>query len=130
MQTWPDLQIVQVVKKRTKGRIASINRRLVHGAQHAAEAILFRSQADIGRFNTAYVERFNATIRTWMPAASRRSRTQAARRRRLEAALFWTVAVYNFCRIHQSIQTAPAVAAAIIDEPWSIDQLLRFRFQQ
>lgn len=123
----PQLHLVQVVKQRAKGRIVAIERRLVHGPLATAEAILFASQTQIGRFNTAYVERFNATIRTWVPAATRRSRTPAAHKRRLEAALFWTIGLYNFCRIHDSIDTAPAVALGLIDSPWSIDQLIRFR---
>jgi len=125
--TWPDLHIVQVIKRRTGRRLVSIERRLVHGLRSSAESMVFASQGDIGLFNTAYVERLNATIRTWMPAATRRSRTPAARHRRLDAAFFWMAAVYNFCHIHDSIQTAPAVAAGITDSPWSIDQLLRFR---
>lgn len=124
---WPQLQLVQVVKQRLKGRIVSVERRLVHGSQAAAEAIVFASQVDLGCFNTAYVERLNASIRTWLPAATRRSRTPAAKHCRLDAALFWTIGVYNFCRLHRSIHTAPAVAAGIIDAPWSIDQLIRFR---
>ncbi len=124
---WPELHIVQVIKRRVAKQIVSVERRLAHGLQAAAEDILFASQSDIGRFNTAYVERLNATIRTWVRATTRRSRTPAARRRRLEAAFFWAAAVYNFCRIHESLQTAPAVAAGITDSPWSIDQLLRFR---
>ena len=121
------LHLVQVIKKRLKGRLVSVERRLVHGSQAAAEALVFASQVDLGCFNTAYVERLNASIRTWMPAATRRSRTPAAKHRRLEADLFWTIVVYNFCRIHRSVHTAPAVAADIIDQPWSIDQLIRFR---
>ena len=124
---WPQLHLVQVVKKRLQKRVVSVERRLAHGSHAAAEAIVFASQVDLGCFNTAYVERLNASIRTWMPAASRRSRTPALKLRRLDAALFWTIGVYNFCRIHRSIQTAPAVAAGIIDAPWSIDQLIRFR---
>ena len=69
------LHLVQVIKKRLKGRLVSVERRLVHGSQAAAEALVFASQVDLGCFNTAYVERLNASIRTWMPAATRRSRT-------------------------------------------------------
>jgi len=124
---WPELHIVQVIKRRVAKQIVSVERRLAHGLQAMAEALLFASQCYIGRFNTASVARLTATIRTWVRATTRRSRTPAARRRRLEAAFFWTAVVYNFCRVHESVQTAPAVAAGITDSPWSIDQLLRFR---
>jgi transposase-like protein len=67
------------------------------------------------------------TFPIWLPAATRKTRTPAARRRRLEAAFFWTAVVYNFSHIHASLQTTPAMAAGLTDSVWSIDQLLRFR---
>lgn len=124
---WPQLHLVQVVKRRVKRAIVSVERRLVHGSQEGAEAELHRAQTELGRFNTAYVERFNATLRTWLPAATRRSRTPARHLSQLRAALWWTIAVYNFCWQHHTIQTAPAVAAAILEQPFSIEQLIRFK---
>ena len=32
--------------------------------------------------------------------------------------------VYNFCKIHGTLKTSPAVAAAITDRVWSIRELL------
>lgn len=127
---WPDLQIVQVIKRHTGRYLTSVERRLVYGSQQAAEALVFATQVGWGVFNTAYIERLNATFRTWMPFATRRTRTPAARRRRLEAAFFWTTVVYNFCHIHASLQATPAMAAGLTDSVWSIDQLLHYRFQR
>jgi hypothetical protein len=31
---------------------------------------------------------------------------------------------YNFCRRHQTIKTAPAVAAGLADEPWTLERFL------
>ncbi|MEZ4728645.1 MAG: hypothetical protein R3E79_16040 [Caldilineaceae bacterium] len=58
----------------------------------------------------------------WLPFATRKTRTPAARRRRLEAAFFWTAVVYNFCHPHASLLATPAMAADP-DSVWSIDQL-------
>jgi transposase InsO family protein len=127
---WSDLHIVQVIKRYAGRRLMSVERRLVHGAQQAAEVLVCTSQVELGCFNTAYIERLNATFRTWLPAATRRSRTPAARRTHLEAALFWMGAVYNFCHVHASLQATPAMAAGLSDSIWSIDQLLRFRFRR
>lgn len=124
---WPKLHLVQVVKQRAKRAIVSVQRRLVHGSQEAAEALIVASQIELGRFNTAYAERFNASLRTWLPAATRRSRTPIRQIRNLRAAMWWTIAVYNFCRIHQTTHTAPAVAAGILQQPWTIEQLIRFK---
>ncbi|MEZ4733643.1 MAG: hypothetical protein R3E79_41630 [Caldilineaceae bacterium] len=79
-----------------------------------------------GVFNTAYIERLNATFRTWLTLIPE-TRTPAARRRRLEAAFFWTAVVYNFCHPHASLLATPAMAADLTDSVWSIDQLLHYR---
>ncbi len=83
---WADLHIVQVVKQR-HGRLISITRRLAHGSLVQAEAIMQATQVELGRINTAYIERLNATLRTWLPALVRRTRTPSGARAQLEAAL-------------------------------------------
>jgi transposase-like protein len=127
---WPDLHIVQVIKRYVGRRLTAVERRLVYGSQQAAERLVATTQVELGCFNTAYIERLNATFRTWSPAATRRSRTPAARRGQLEAALFWIAAVYNFCHVHASLQATPAMAAGLTDSVWSIDQLLRYHLKR
>lgn len=130
LQLGSKLHIVQVVKHYSGRCVTSVKRRLLHGSQQAAEGLIAASQGDIGVFNTAYIERLNATFRTWIPATTRKTRTPAARRRRLEAALFWTGVVYNFCHVHASLQTAPAVAAGLTLSVWSIDALLHYQIRR
>lgn len=130
LQLWPDLHIVQVVKRYSGRCVTAVERRLLHGSQQVAEELVAVTQVGIGVFNTAYIERLNATFRTWIPATTRKTRTPAARRRRLDAALFWTGVVYNFCHVHASLQTTPAVAAGLTPSVWSIDQLLRYRLHR
>lgn len=127
LAVWPDLHIVQVIKRYQGRTLTAVERRLVHGTQQAAEALVFATQVGWGVFNTAYIERLNATFRTWLPFATRKTRTPAARRRRLEAAFFWTAVVYNFCHLHASLLATPAMAADLTDSVWSIDQLLHYR---
>jgi transposase-like protein len=124
---WADLHIVQVVKHRVGQRLDSIERRVVHGCQPAAEAIMQATQVELGVINTAYIERLNATFRTWMPALFRRTRAPARQVVHLEAAMFWMGCVYNFCRIHRTLATTPAVAADLTEHVWTVDELLRFR---
>ena len=85
------------------------------------------SQVLVGTINTAYIERLNATLRTWLPALVRRTRTPSGARERLEAALFWTGCVYNFCHVHATLEGTPAMAADLTDHVWSIDELIRYR---
>ncbi|MEZ4737460.1 MAG: hypothetical protein R3E79_61075 [Caldilineaceae bacterium] len=66
------------------------------------------TQVGIGVFNTAYIERLTR-LSHLIPATTRKTRTPAARRRRLEAAFFWTAVVYNFCHVHASLQATPAM---------------------
>ena len=127
---WADVHIVQVVKHRVGRRLLSITRRLAHGWLARAEAIMQETQLDLGCINTAYIERLNATLRTWMPALVRRTRTPSGARDQLEAALFWTGCVYNFCHVHASLAGTPAMAADLTDHVWSIDELIRYRCQR
>jgi hypothetical protein len=124
---WEDLHIVQVVKQRVGRRLLSISRRLAYGSLARAEAIMQATQVELGRINTAYIERLNATLRTWLPALARRTRTPSGARHRLEAALFWTGCVYNFCHVHATLAGTPAMAADLTDHVWSIDELIRYR---
>jgi len=127
---WDELHIVQVVKQRTGRRLKSISRRLAHGSLVQAEAIMQATQVELGRINTAYIERLNATLRTWMPALVRRTRTPSGARERLEAALFWTGCVYNFCHMHATLAGTPAMAADLTEHVWSIEELIRYRCQR
>jgi hypothetical protein len=89
-----------------------------------------QTQVELGQINTAYIERLNATLRTWMPGLVRRTRTPSSGRERLEAALFWTGCVYNFCHVHATLEGTPAMAADLSDHVWSIDELIRYRCQR
>jgi hypothetical protein len=76
---WQDLHIVQVVKQRVGRRLVSISRHLAYGCLRQAEDLMQRTQVELGRINTAYIERLNATLRTWVPALVRRTRTPSGR---------------------------------------------------
>lgn len=124
---WEDLHIVQVVKQRLGRRLISISRRLAYGCLRRAEDLMQQTQVECGRINTAYIERLNATLRTWMPGLVRRTRTPAGARERLEAALFWTGCVYNFSHVHATLSGTPAMAADLTDHVWSVDEVIRYQ---
>jgi transposase-like protein len=127
---WAELHIVQVVKQYSGRRLKGVQRRLAHGCMQAAQAIMQASQVGEGVINTAYIERLNATFRTWMPALTRRSRTPARQQAHLVAAMFWMGCVYNFCRVHTTLQGTPAMAADLTDHVWTIEELLRYRVKR
>jgi len=127
LMVWDELHIVQVIKHRVSKRLISITRRVAYGCVERAEELMQASQVLAGTINTAYIERLNATLRTWMPYLVRRTRTPSGSRERLEAALFWTGCVYNFCHVHATLEGTPAMAAELADHVWSIDELIRYR---
>lgn len=127
---WADLHIVQVIKRHTGRQLTAVERRLAHGCLQWAETIMQASQVGLGVINTAYIERLNATFRTWLPALTRRSRTPAREVARLEAAMFWMGVVYNFCRVHTTLNGTPAMAAELTEQVWTVDEVLRFRVER
>jgi hypothetical protein len=46
----------------------------------------------------------------------------------LEKALALHFAYYNFCRVHQTLKTTPAVKAKITDHVWSLEELAGSNF--
>jgi transposase-like protein/IS1 family transposase len=124
---WPDLHIVQVVKSYAGHKLDNISRRLAHGSLERAYEIIACSQAGLGLINTAFIERLNATFRARLPCLARRTRALARTPQRLEAEMFWSGVVYNFCTIHTNLDSTPAVAAGLTDHVWSVEELLRFR---
>ena len=124
--TWPNLNIVQVVKSRHGRKLTHVYTRLVFGCWQQVYALIGLSQIEPGKINTAYIERLNATFRSRMPCLVRRTRQLARSCQRLELEMFWSGAVYNFCTVHSSLGATPAMAAGLTDHRWSIDQLLRY----
>lgn len=122
---WPDVHIVQVVKGHRGRRLKSIERRLVQGTWQVVYDLIALSQVGAGQINTAYIERLNATFRARMPTLVRRTRSLARTVQRLEAEVFWTGVVYNFCTVHASLGATPAMAAELTDHIWSVEELLR-----
>lgn len=125
---WSDIHLVQVIKQRSGYALKTVKHRLVHGCMDQAKQIIARTQRGLGTINTAYVERLNATLRGWLPAAlTRRSRTPMTLAEHLEASVFWVMGVYNFCRVHSSLGVSPAMAAGLTDHVWIIQEFLFYR---
>lgn len=124
--TWPNLNIVQVVKSRHGRKLTHVDTRLTFGCWQQVYALIGLSQLDPGKINTAYIERLNATFRSRMPCLVRRTRQLARSCLRLELEMFLSGTIYNFCTLHSSLDATPAMAAGLTDHPWSIEQFLRY----
>ena len=137
---WPNINIVQVVKKRSHG-LLDIQRRIVQGSCQQVTQLLRQSQGG-GVINTAYIERLNATFRQRIHALARRTRSLARTEQTLHASMFLLGCVYNFCTEHDSLRLpllvgsrahvhwvhrTPAMAAGLSDHCWSVAELLLFK---
>jgi len=137
---WPDIAIVQVIKRRRPTGL-EIERRVVQGCEHRIERLRQLTQNARGVINTAYIERLNATFRSHLAWLTRRTRTLAQQPETLTAGLFVLGCFYNFCDAHHSLRLrlsvgryghrwvprTPAIAAGLTDHIWTVDELLRYR---
>ncbi len=73
---------------------------------------------------TSHVRRSNKTLRMQIRRLTRLTDGHSKKWENHEAALGLFFAYYNFCRVHCTIKTTPAVAAGIALETWSLQRLL------
>jgi transposase-like protein len=138
---WPDINIVQVIKRRVNGTL-SIERRIRQGQEPQVQAVIAASQGGAGGINTAFIERLNATFRQCFAALSRRTRHLARTAATLVHGMYLVGCLYNFCTPHQSLRLpllvngcgqrrwvprTPALAAGLTDHIWSVYELLTYR---
>lgn len=138
---WPNIGIVQVIKRRTAGQL-QIERRVAQGDPTLVQAVIDTSQGGSGGINTAFIERLNATFRQCLACLARRSRALARTLPTLQQGMFLVGCLYNFCTPHDSlrlplyvrrygrrhwVQRTPAIAAGLTDHIWSVDELLTFK---
>lgn len=124
----PQFVLAQTVKWTERGRTLGI--RVCH---------LWRTKQPIAPLlppqqvlNTAYIERLNATFRQRLAGLHRRTRCLKRHETALVAAVWLVGTVYNFCRLHRSLETAdeqkrtPVMAAGCTGHLWSVAELLSF----
>jgi transposase-like protein len=138
---WPDVSIVQVIKRRAQG-VLSIERRIRQGDPQQVQQVIDASQGGRGGINTAFIERLNATFRQCLACLARRTRALARTAATLEHGMYLVGCLYNFCSPHQSlrlplvvngrgqrrwVQRTPALAAGLTDHIWLVYELLSFK---
>ena len=80
---------------------------------------------DKDRICTCHVERHNLTIRMTVRRLTRLTNAHSKKWENHDAALALFFAYYNFCRVHMTLKTTPAVKAGMTDHVWSLAELLR-----
>ena len=79
---------------------------------------------DIDHVSTSHVERQNLTMRMSMRRFTRLTNGFSKKLENHIHALALYFVHYNFCRIHKSLKTSPAMAAGISDTLWSLDDVI------
>ena len=74
--------------------------------------------------STSYVERQNLTMRMGMRRFTRLTNAFSKKVENHAAAISLHFMHYNFCRVHKTLGTTPAVAAGLIDHVWKIDEMI------
>lgn len=99
-------------RKYSPGKINSAKKHAVIGAPDRAHV------------STSYVERANLSMRMGMRRFTRLTNGFSKKIRNHECAIALYFAHYNFCRVHQTLKTTPAVACGLTDHVWSVEELV------
>lgn len=80
---------------------------------------------DESLIGTSHVERHNRTLRRQIRRLTRLTDAHSKKWANHEAALALFFDYYNFCRVHMTLKTTPAVRAGLADHVWPVQELLR-----
>jgi len=79
---------------------------------------------DLDRACTSHSERLNLSLRMQIRRLTRLTNAHSKKWENHEAMLGLYFAWYNFCRVHMTLKTTPAVAQKLTDHVWSLEELL------
>ncbi|HVU09140.1 MAG TPA: IS1 family transposase [Verrucomicrobiae bacterium] len=99
--------------------------RLLRNVPIVQKTILF-GQRQNQSISTSYIERLNLSVRTFNRRFVRRGIGYSKKLENLKHAVALFAAHYNFCRIHSTIKTTPAVAHGIVNHIYSLQELMGF----
>lgn len=133
---------VKAVKKHLPGRVSFAQLVKVYSSPREGEQryspgevveavpVRIMGNPDKRRICTSHIERQNLSIRMGMRRMTRLTNAFSKRWNHLEAAYALWFAYYNFCRVHKTLRTTPAMEAGISDHVWEIGKLLACSFDQ
>jgi IS1 family transposase len=134
LRVWPQLHIGTVIKHTAKHRVIQVTRQMSHGVLEQASAWLHLSEGG-SMLNTAFIERFNATMRERLAVLTRKCRHATQRVAALHTGMYLVGTTYNFCWPHHELSTCnhvghlctPAMAAGLTSHIWSVYELLSYK---
>jgi IS1 family transposase len=91
---------------------------------NGTEKHVIQGRPDPKHISTSYVERQNLTMRMSMRRFTRLTNAFSKKIENLGHAVALHFMHYNYCRVHKTLGTTPAVAAGIADHEWSVGEIV------
>ncbi len=79
---------------------------------------------DTDHISTSFIERQNLTMRMQIRRFTRLTNAFSKKLENHIASIALHYMHYNFCRVHQTLKTTPAIAAGVADRVWSIGDIV------
>lgn len=141
LRLWPQLHIGIVIKHTEHLHVVRVTRHMAYGTLEHAMRLLGLSHGGT-MLNTAFIERFNGTMRERLASLTRKCRHATARLSALHTGMYLLGTTYNFCWPHQELsqirdrvtgtrhrvqECTPAMAAGLTEHVWSVYELLSYK---
>ena len=114
-------QIVKIIAN-PPGNSAAV--RYSSGKIKGAKKRVCSGEPKWNRISTSFAERGNLTIRMGNRRMTRLTNAFSKKWENHEAMMALFIGVYNFCKVHSTLKTTPAVAAGLTDHIWTVRGLL------
>jgi hypothetical protein len=118
-----DVDFAQLIK--TYGADPQAEKRYSPAVCLSVESNPINGRPDPEHISTSYMERSNLTMRMGIRRFTRLTNAFSKRVENHAAAISLHFVHYNFCRVHMTLGTTPAVAAGLSDHVWTIEELIR-----
>ena len=131
---WPPNAVYDTVNKTYgQGRVTAVDRKLVHGTEEDLVQSLESSSCS-DKINTSFVERQNATDRSYNARKARKTYEYSKDLLVHIAVSWWVMFCYNFHHVHAGLRQrcsdgsylhrTPAMAAGIESQPLTVRQIV------
>ncbi len=118
------LDFAQLVKTYTNCNEVGTAARYSPGQVVHTRKVISSGTPDEDRVCTSHIERQNLTMRMTLRRMTRLTNGHSKKSENHRAALALYFAYYNFCRVHSTLKSTPAVAAGLTGHTWSVAELL------
>lgn len=103
---------VNAATRYSPGQVKEIRRKIISG------------NPEIERISTSFCERLNLSVRMGNRRMTRLTNAFSKKWENHEAMMNLYLGVYNFCKVHGTLKTTPAVAAGLTDHIWTVRELI------